>query len=401
MERQCKEKLKAVGIVAEYNPFHNGHKYHLEKSLELSRADISVAVISGNFTQRGDFALMNKWQRSEMAVRCGLNLVVEMPTVFGCGNAGYFARSGIDILENLGVDYISFGSESGNIERLKEISRAITENQEIIEENVKVQVKDGISYPRARQEALTGIIGDDKLEVIQSPNNVLALEYLKHIKTAVPITVERIGAGYNDEAAEGTFPSATSLRHSIYAGRDVDKYLPEAAGNVVHENISHVPKDEVLFKMIAQTVFSRTEEELATYFGAEEGLGNKIKNTIRYCNSTEVLLEKLKSKRYTLTRLKRTLLMILLGVSRSQINNTDNYMRVLAMDDKGKDFLGAAKKSGICNIPIITNMNKEFNAYPTLGTSLETDILADDLYNLATGRNLYEWSDYVKKPLIL
>ena len=137
-------KLKAVGIIAEYNPFHKGHKYHLGQALTESRADVCVAVISGDFTQRGEIALLDKWTRAEMAVRNGVNLVVEMPTLYACSNAGYFAEAGVEILEALGAEVICFGSESGNTEELSRIAREIESNMENLEEEIKTGVKDGL-----------------------------------------------------------------------------------------------------------------------------------------------------------------------------------------------------------------------------------------------------------------
>ena len=140
--------MRAVGIIAEYNPFHNGHLYHLRQSLELTGAEVSVAVISGSFTQRGSFAILDKWTRAEMAVRNGVNLVVEMPTLFASGNAGYFAKGGVEILENLGVSYISFGSEAGNMTKLLRISREMQAHKQEINEAVRAAVKEGQAYPR-------------------------------------------------------------------------------------------------------------------------------------------------------------------------------------------------------------------------------------------------------------
>ena len=153
--------MRAVGIIAEYNPFHNGHLYHLRQSLELTGAEVSVAVISGSFTQRGSFAILDKWTRAEMAVRNGVNLVVEMPTLFASGNAGYFAKGGVEILENLGVSYISFGSEAGNMTKLLRISREMQAHKQEINEAVRAAVKEGQAYPRARAAALRGILGED------------------------------------------------------------------------------------------------------------------------------------------------------------------------------------------------------------------------------------------------
>ena len=394
-------KKKAVGIVAEYNPFHNGHKYHLEESLKITGAQVAIAVISGNFTQRGEMALLDKWQRSEMAVRGGINLVVEMPSVFACSNAGYFAKAGVEILENLGVEYISFGSESGNIETLAEISREIDKNSHSIEEIIKESVKKGLTYPKARQEALKRIISSDKLSLIRSPNNILALEYLRYVRNAKAVTIARKGAEYHDSFPSGNIASATAIRSSLLAGGNIGSYVPESSLKIISGAADLIPDDEKLFKLIQHVVLSSSEEYISNVFGAEEGLGNKIKNNIRYFHNYEELVDGLKSKRYTRTRIQRSLIMALLGVSRDKVRSASNYIRVLAMDEEGSKYLKSVKKSGHSNIPIITNINKELSLYPEIKDTLAIDVLAGDLYNLASQRDLYLCSDYVKKPLIL
>lgn len=165
---------KCVGITAEYNPFHNGHLYHLEQSKLATGAQISVAAMSGNFVQRGHMAICSKWERAEAAVKCGIDLVVEIPTVFACNSAPVFASAAVEILENLGADWISFGSESGNIEELKEISRAMNEKEPLIEKLVREKVKEGLSYPRARRDAVALILGDEKADLLDLPNNIFS-----------------------------------------------------------------------------------------------------------------------------------------------------------------------------------------------------------------------------------
>lgn len=161
------KKPEAVGIIAEYNPFHKGHKYHLDEALERSGAEVCIAVISGNFTQRGEIALLNKWTRAEMAVKNGINLVVEMPAVFACSNAGYFAKAGVEILESMNADYICFGSESGNTEELSRIAREINAERQNLEDEIKVGVKEGLSYPRARSRAVRRILGENTAALIE------------------------------------------------------------------------------------------------------------------------------------------------------------------------------------------------------------------------------------------
>lgn len=393
------EKSRAVGIIAEYNPFHNGHKYHLQKSVEITAAELSVAVISGNFTQRGSLAILDKWERAELAVRNGVNLVVEIPFIFACNNAGYFAKGGVEILEALGVDAISFGSESGNINELKKISREIRLHDTEIQTAVRAAVKDGQAYPRARAEVLRQLLGDDTADVIESPNNLLALEYLRFIQNAEPVTVKRHGSGYHDSEPKGNMASATGIRKMLTEGGDISRLVSEITREILMENRERLADDEKLFQLLIQKLLLTDTDELNAVFGAEEGLGGKLKSRLRYYKSYEDIVESLKSKRYTRTRIGRMLALTLMGVRREHVKAAKNYIRVLAFDEKGSRYIKQIKKIGSCNLPIITNINREAGLFPEIMPTLEKDILASDLYNLACGRDLYEYSDYVRMPV--
>lgn len=391
--------MKSVGIIAEYNPFHNGHKFHLQRSMELTGAEVSVAVISGNFTQRGSLALLDKWTRAEMAVRNGVNLVVEMPLMFACNNAGYFARGGVQILENLAVDSISFGSESGNIEELMYISREMKLHEAEIQAAVIAAVKEGQAYPRARAEALKRILGEKTAEPLSEPNNLLALEYLRFIRNAEPVTVKRRGSGYHDTEPKDGMASATGIRRMLAAGENISRLVPDITREILEEKKSELADDEMLFALLAEKILLSDAESLNHIFGAEEGLGSKLKTNIRYWKSYEDIIDGLKSKRYTRTRIGRLLALTLLGVRREDVKAAKNYIRVLAFDEKGGRYLKEVKKSDKCELPILTNINKEAESYPQILPTLNKDLLASDLYNLACGKELYENSDYVRMPV--
>jgi len=386
-------KTKSVGIIAEYNPFHNGHLYHIEESRRIAGAEVVVCVMSGNFLQRGQMAIADKWERAEAAVRCGADLVVELPAVFACNSAPYFAEGAVEILENLDVDYISFGSESGNIDELNAIAREITENEEI-ENIIKDKVKEGVSYPRARREAAAELLGEEKAQLLDTPNNILAIEYLKAMKKAKPVTVCRKGPGYHDLESEETLASATAIRYLLEENKDISTLLPKASAEIVSR--SKRPSQDVLFELICHKVFTTDAAELDTIEAGGEGLGNKVKSVIRTVSSVEELVDTLKSKRYTRTRINRFLMQMILEVEASEMYN--NYVRVLAFNDKGSAYLKQVKKSGECILPIVTNINKDLQGNDAIVATVDKDILASDLYNLASGRELYSNSDFVKKP---
>ena len=395
------KKLKSVGIIAEYNPFHNGHKYHLEQALTESGADICVAVISGNFTQRGEIALLDKWTRAEMAVRNGVNLVVEMPTVFACSNAGYFAEAGVEILEALGTDFICFGSESGNTEELSRIAREIEANSQNLEEKIKEGAKNGLSYPRARSQAVSKLLGEKAASAIESPNNILAVEYIRRMKNARPLAVKRLGAGYHDTDSTEGMASATAVRKLLKEGGDISRIVPEISREIIEKNTEHMAESEMLTSLIIQKVLQSSAGELNGIFGAEEGLGNIMKARVRYWKTYEDIVDDLKSKRYTRTRIERVLVHTLLGIKREDMLCASKYIRVLAFDEKGSRYLKQVKKSGECKRPIITNINRDKDAFSEIQATLEKDILAADIYNLACGRDLYAHSEYVKKPVAI
>ena len=390
--------LKSVGIIAEYNPFHNGHKYHLEQALTESGADVCVSVISGNFTQRGEIALLDKWTRAEMAVRNGVNLVVEMPAVFACSNAGYFAEAGVEILEGLGAESICFGSESGNTEELSRIAREIESNMENLEDEIKTGVKDGLSYPRARSQAILKLFGENAASVIESPNNILAIEYIRRMKNARPLAVKRLGAGYHDTDSLDGMASATAVRKLLKEGGDISRMVPEFSREILNRNRGRLTDSSMLTPLIIQKVLMTSAEDLNRIFGAEEGLGNILKSRVRYWKSYEDIIDDLKSKRYTRTRIERMLVHTLLGTKREDMMSASKYIRVLAFDEKGSRYLKQVKKAGSCKLPVITNINKDAACFPEISMTLEKDILATDIYNMAAGLDLYYNSEYVKKP---
>ena len=388
---------KCVGITAEYNPFHNGHLYHLEQSKLATGAQISIAAMSGNFVQRGHMAICSKWERAEAAVKCGIDLVVEIPTVFACNSAPVFASAAVEILENLGADWISFGSESGNIEELKEISRAMNEKETLIEKLVREKVKEGLSYPRARRDAVALILGDKKADLLDLPNNILAIEYLKRIQNAKPVTVKRQGPGYNELEPCEDMASASAIRSMVKSSKNVETLTPEPSTEMLKKALH--PSEDKIFQIICAKVLTSSREELDRVFAGGEGLGNKLKNEIRKASAYDQLIQRLKSKRYTRTRIERFISHVLLDIGAPDLY--PNYIRVLAFNKAGSRYLKEVKKKGICSLPIITNINKDAQNDVALMSAIEKDILAADIFNLASGRNLYDESDYVRMPRLI
>lgn len=386
---------KVLGITAEYDPFHNGHKYQLEEAVRRTGADVKIAVISGYFTQRGEPALIDKWTRAEICVREGFDLVVEMPLLFALNSSGAFAKAGVEILEDMGCDYISFGSECGDLKTLQEAAFRRDMMTEEEEAGLRDLVREGYSYPRALQAVL------GEAEAL-GPNDTLACEYIRNIKTAQPVVIKREGAGYSDVDSEGGYPSAKQIRELLKRHEDVSELVPEASFLRLkqEERECGLMFKDKLFPLLMEKIATTPKHELMKIAGAGEGLGNKLRDTFRYCHDYDELAQSIKSKRYTLTRIQRVLANTLLGITEEDSGSAGNYIRVLAFNDRGSAYLRTLDDRGH-SLPLITNINKDALKYPELQKDIERDILAADTYNIALGRDLYHNSEYVKKPLKL
>ena len=397
---------KVLGIIAEYDPFHNGHAYMLKEAVncvsevyDCSPDDvIRIAAISGDFTQRGEPALIDKWSRAEMAIRQGFDLVVGMPVVFCCNNAGYFAKAGVEILESLGAEVIAFGSETTHLQTLLNAAgrrASITVEQQ---EMIKSLVKEGKSYPAA----LSAVLGE---EVQFGPNDSLGIEYIRHMKKAAPIPVKRRGAEHDSGEAAGPFASASFIRRRLLDGEPleaVSELIPSTTQDVLkrESEAQGFCSPDMLFKLIAAKAASSSDEELNAVYGAEEGLGSKLKDEFRYATGWDGLLWALKSKRYTMTRVQRVLIHMLTGLTKDMVHEAKPYVRILAFNARGAAHLKSLKKSDALTLPLVENIKTDLKEHPELRSTFEMDILSADLYNIALGRDLYTNSEYVKKPLI-
>ena len=399
--------MKATGIVCEYNPFHFGHKYQIEKTREKFPEDAIVCVMSGNFVQRGEPAILNKWERAKTAVENGADAVVELPVPFCIENSSIFSDGAISILESLGVSHISFGSESGNPEKIKKLSNFIYENSDVIERCIKDKVQEGLSYPRARAEIINSLTGFEYDSILKNSNDILALEYVARMKNAEPVLIKRINSEYNDKGLNGTFSSATAIREALYAGIDVANCIPEKEIAAIDTFLGGRKSDdggnpylERVFNILRYKVLSSSAEELNQIFGAEEGLGSLLKKNIRSCNSYDDAVNVLKSKRYTQTRIKRVILNTVLDITGDQVKAAKPYIRILAVSDRGAEYIKQVKKERT-DLAFIDNFGRNNIKNSENSSILELNIKATDIYNQITGLDLYEYSEYVKKALKL
>jgi len=398
--------MKIVGITAEYNPFHNGHKYHLEQSKKLTGADYAVAVMSGNFTQRGEPAVLDKWTRSRLAVQQGVDLVLELPFVYACSRAEKFASGAVDILKGIGASHISFGSESGDLDALKSLVADMKNSEEAVEAALRDAMDKGFSYAKAQETAVAEVLGADRAALMLEPNNILSIEYLKRLiywqergQAPEAVTVRRYGSGYFDVNDDMGFAGASVIRGM----KDFEEICRFASENVASALQTAVPRssiDEMMFRLIRSDIVRNSGSELAEIYCMGEGLENRLKKEIVRAKDLDQLINSVVSKRYTQAAVRRLLVYILLNIREREPGGA-LYGRVLAAGPGGRKMLKELKKREISQIPLITNINKEMELLSEeQQCTLHYDILASDMYNLICGRDLYDFSDKVCRPYI-
>lgn len=367
----------STGIICEYNPFHNGHIYHLNKVRELIKDDILILVMSGNFTQRGDISIIEKYDKAEIALKYGVDLVIELPFEFATESSDFFAKGSIELLNYLKCDKVIFGSESNNIEEIKSLATIQLFDSEY-NKLVKEELEKGINYPTAMSNALKKISNI----TVKDANDLLALSYIKEIIKndyyITPLSIKRTN-NYNSKELSGSISSATSIREALKSNQCIDDYVPK-------ESLEHIIKfdESNYFQLLKYKLL--VDNDLGKYQSVDEGIENKIKKEIINCNSLEELINRVKSKRYTYNKIKRMLLHILCSYTKeySKNNKEIKYIRVLGFSSKGKNYLNSLKKE--ISIPIITNINKKNIEL------LENDIKNDLIYYLITNqkRNFFE-----------
>ena len=399
--------MRIVGITAEYNPFHKGHLYHLERSVELSGADYSVAVMSGNFTQRGEPALMDKWTRSRAAVDAGLDLVVELPFVRACSMGRSFAAGAVDILAGLGATHISFGSESGDVEELKYTAEALMKGEKEIKKAAGEFMSRGNSYAKSFYEAACLIIGREEAAVMSEPNNILALEYLRRIAyinerggNIKALTVKRKGSGYFEEKSDTGFAGGGAIRSMAAGGRlkEAEKYVPEGMRHYLADRLCG-DADENMFRLLRYEIVRSSAEELSGMRFVGEGMEHRLKREAVRAGSMGELINSMVSRRYTASAIRRALVSVLLGIKKED-EVFSPYGRVLAAGGRGRELLRIMKKDETASIPVVTNVNRREGLCDEARACLEADIHASDIYNLISGRDLYRCSDRVITPYI-
>lgn len=403
---------KVLGIIAEYNPFHNGHLLHLTKSKEETGAKYSICIMSGNFVQRGNTSIVNKWVKTEMALKSGIDLVLELPTVYSISSAENFAEGAIKLLNSLKiVDTISFGSENSDIDILNRISGILYEEPKQYVEFLNEELKKGLSFPKARENAILLYLNDKKYSnILNQPNNTLAIEYLKALKKykshIMSISIKREKAFYNSNCIVDEYASATAIRNMIINNQfnDIRKVMPRLAYDLLMqeiENNQYVIDISNFEKEILYSIRRLSTADLKKFPEVNEGLENAIKNAANSCNTLAELINIIKSKRYTQTRIQRILLYILLNITKKDMyisRKTVPYARILGYSQKGKELISEIYNANP-KITLITSVKNFFDSSnnKTYKHMLSKDILATNIYTLAYENDSVANLDYTKR----
>ncbi|NLL44695.1 MAG: nucleotidyltransferase [Mollicutes bacterium] len=384
--------MKSVGIICEYNPFHNGHLYHLEKVKEICPDHIIVIVLGGNFMQRGETSIIDKWTKTKIALEMGIDLVIELPFVFASQGADIFARGSVELLNHLKVDKLIFGSELNDINILKDLADIQLNNQNY-DSLVKKYMDKGINYPTALSKALYEIKGYE----INKPNDILGISYIREIKRLnskiEPYCIKRTN-NYHSLELDSKVVSASSIREALKNKKDVKDYVPKITYQYLKNKHLHFIEDYfpyLKFKILTEL------NNLDKYQTVDEGIENRIKKAIIKANNLEELIQNIKTKRYTYNKIKRMLTHIMCNFTKEEAKKYQHveYIRVLGFSEKGKKYLNKIKKD--LEIPLITNYSKLNN--DMLQLELRITSVYASILNEKDKTNLIE-SEYKNKPLI-
>ena len=381
--------MKVSSLICEYNPFHNGHKYMIDKMRE-NGCEYIIACMSGNFTQRGDFAVFDKYSRTKTALQNGIDLVIELPVIYSCATAEKFAFGGVYILNALGcINEIYFGSECGNVDILKNTADILQSAE--ISEKIKKYLSLGQTFAKARENAVADI---DKIsaEILKSPNNILGIEYIKALNKInspiLPQTIQRVGSEHDSLTVCENTASATLIRKMIYENnQEFKKYIPSPVFSEIHD--FKKLETAVLYKLRMMSL-----EDFKNLPDISEGLENRLYSAVRSGTSIEQILSLAKTKRYTLARLRRILLYAFLGITQNDCNMLPQYIKILGFSQNGKNILRTMRETA--KLPVIMRYSDVKKLSPSAQYLYALESRCDDIYALSgetiipCGRNLTE-----------
>ena len=399
---------KRIGIIAEYNPFHNGHLYQIQKAKELTGADTVITVMSGNFTQRGDTSLINKFEKAKIALQNEVDMVIELPTIYSISSAENFALGGVKILNEIGnIDYLVFGIEEENLEKLQAIADVLVNEDDEFKRNIKEELDKGNSYPKAREIVLKKVLSSENVEnIMQKPNNILAIEYLKALKTTnskiKPFAIKRKNTMHNDENINENYASGTYIRKLFIENnfneikKVVPKYTYERLLELKNQG-TYVSSINDFSDIVIYKIRTMTKEEISQKADVNEGLENSIKLASTTCKTIDEIIDKVSTKRYTKTRISRILTYILLDITKSEMEqskNANQYIRVLGINKKCEGILKT-----INNNKLITSL-KKFEENNRENQLLNIDKKATEIYTIKYPKSVQANLDYTSKFII-
>ena len=368
--------MQAIGIIAEYNPLHNGHYYQIRTIKEKYPNHVIVLVMVGNYTERGEVAIIDKFSRTEIALNHGIDLVIELPYPFSTQSADYFAYGGITLLEELQVERVIFGSESNDLNTIKTIAEAQIENNEF-EKLVKIYSRLGKNYPTAIACAIKDLTGKE----IEEPNDLLGISYVKTILKnkykIIPETIKRTNS-YHSKELKTNISSGTAIREALKRNESVENQIP----NDTTSYYNNIHKMDDYFDLLKYKIL--TEEDLSKYQLVEEGIDKKLKREIQHSTNYDDFIKRIKSKRYTYNKLSRMLLHILCNFTKEKAKQWQKpeYIRILGFNKKGRDYLNQIKKE--LTLPIISKITKNKNSM------LQFELETTSIYNIKNTSNQKE-----------
>lgn len=403
--------MKAVGVIVEYNPFHNGHAYHLQAAKETAQADVAVAVMSGNFLQRGEPALVSKWNRTKMALLNGVDIVFELPYQFATQKAETFANGAVSILDAIGCHSLCFGSESGDILSFLQTVDFLAKHKDRFDQNIKMNIKNGVSYPTALSLSFQSLSSSENLVSLDKPNNILGFHYVNAVKqqksSIIPLTVKRKNANYHDEHfATETIASATSIRKAIFASNEnkdsIEQYVPSATSALLKEYLEvygNFHEWENYWNFLRYRLIHSSAAEIRDIYEVEEGIEHRLIAAALESSNFKEFMEKVKTKRYTWTRLQRICVHILTNTKKAEMKKTlekATYLRLLGMTKHGKEYLNKYKNQ--FSLPLISKLS----AYKE--NDILMDIKASRIYSLGLGNlgsNILLNQEFKQPPIFI
>ena len=376
--------MKIIGIIAEYNPFHLGHLYQIQKTKEMYPDSIIIAIISTHFTERGDISILNKWDKTRICLEHNIDLVIELPTLYATQSSDIFASAALNILNHFKIDTLVFGSETNNIETLYQLAKTQLNNKEY-DELVQTYLAKGINYPTAMSKALNKLTNT----TIDKPNDLLGLSYVKEILKnnyqITPVSIKR-NNDYHGNTIESNIISANLIRKMHQESKDITPHIPNNTKQYLYNNISM----NNAFNLLKYKIINESNN-LNRYLTVDEGIENRILKYIYESNNYQELIMNIKTKRYTYNKINRMLLHILLDIKKDD-NTKDIYLRVLGFNTNGRNYLNKIKKD--ISIPIYIGYKKN------VSKTFDIELKSTSIYSLIVNDNTLIRKEYQNKPII-